>query len=146
MLPAWQAAAGSPQVSDAFIAVLHGDDPDVRNNWAESYLREDGWGNPWIAYGFGLPADAQVVQHPAEATADPGWQGSLLSRSNTVLDCRLELRRGSDDLDVTGSRASTTTATTVLSRSRTRASARRTAVACVRPEQRSPARTWPSRS
>ena len=86
MLPAWQAAVSSPQASDAFIAVLHGDDPDVRNNWAESYLREDGWGNPWIAYGFGLPADAQVFQFPAEATADPGWQGSLLSRSNTVLN------------------------------------------------------------
>ena len=85
MLPAWQAAVSSPQASDAFIAVLHGDDPDVRNNWAESYLREDGWGNPWITYGFGLPADAQVFQFPAEATADPGWQGSLLSRSNTVL-------------------------------------------------------------
>jgi hypothetical protein len=85
MVPAWQAAVSSPQASDAFIAVLHGDDPDVRNNWAESYLREDGWGNPWIAYGFGLPADAQVFQFPAEATADPGWQGSLVSRSNTVL-------------------------------------------------------------
>ena len=86
MLPAWQAAAGSSQRSDAFLAVLHGDDPDVRNNWAESYLREDGWGDPWIAYGFGLPADAQVFQNFAEATADPGWQGSLLSRSNTVLN------------------------------------------------------------
>jgi hypothetical protein len=86
MLPAWQAAAGSGQRSDAFIAVLHGDDPDVRNNWAESYLREDGWGNPWIAYGFGLPADAHVFQNLAEATADPGWQGSLPSRSNTVLN------------------------------------------------------------
>jgi hypothetical protein len=88
MLPAWQAATaatGSGTQSDAFIAVLHGDDLDVRNNWAESYLREDGWRNPWIAYGFGLPDDAKVVRHSAEAVADPGTQGSLESRSNAVL-------------------------------------------------------------
>ncbi len=85
MLPAWQAAATSAQTSDAFIAVLQGDNLDVRNNWAESYLREDGWGNPWIVYGFGLPDDAQVYRTPAVAQADPGWQGSLVSRSNAVL-------------------------------------------------------------
>jgi hypothetical protein len=84
--PAWQAAAVGPQRSNAFIGVLQGDAPDVRNNWAESYLREDGWGNPWVAYGFGLPGDAQVTQHAAQAQSAPGWDGSLNSRANTVLN------------------------------------------------------------
>ncbi len=86
MLPAWQAAAPGPLRSDPFIAVLTGDNPDVRNNWAESYLREDGWGNPWVAYGFGLPSAAQVPRVPAQAQADPGWTGSLEGRSNLVLN------------------------------------------------------------
>ena len=86
MLPAWQAAAKGAQRSDAFIAVLKGDDPDIRNNWAESYLRQDSWGDPWIAYGFGLPDAAQVIQHQVQALSDPGWEGTLQSRSNTVLN------------------------------------------------------------
>ncbi len=86
MLQAWQAAAKGPDRSNAFIAVLTGDAPDIRDNWAESYLRQDAWGDPWIAYGFGLPADAQVSRHPAKAQPSPGWMGSLLGRSNTVLN------------------------------------------------------------
>jgi hypothetical protein len=84
--PAWKAATASTTRSDAFIAVLTGDAPDIRNNWAESYLRDDAWGDPWIAYGFGLPAAAQVIQHPAQAQPAPGWKGSLDGRSNTVLN------------------------------------------------------------
>jgi hypothetical protein len=86
MVPAWKAAAASSEHSNAFIAVLQGDAPDIRNNWAESYLRQSDWGDPWIAYGFGLPDAAQVVRHDAQAQPSPGWVGSLLSRSNTVLD------------------------------------------------------------
>ncbi len=86
MLPAWQAAAKGAQRSDAFIGVLKGDDPDIRDNWAESYLRQDSWGDPWIAYGFGLPDAAQVIQHQVQALSDPGWEGTLQSRSNTVLN------------------------------------------------------------
>ena len=82
---AWEAAAKGPERSNAFIAVFEGDDPDIRDNWAGSYLRQDAWGDPWKAYGFGLPADAQVSRHPAQAQAAPGWTGSLLGRSNTVL-------------------------------------------------------------
>jgi len=86
MKAAWEAAAASSTRSDAFIAVLSGDAPDIRDNWAESYVRKTSWGDPWIAYGFGLPAAAQVVEHPAQANAAPGWTGTLPSRSNTVLD------------------------------------------------------------
>jgi hypothetical protein len=86
MLPAWQAAAKSSTRSDAFIAVLTGDAPDIRDNWAESYVRKTSWGDPWIAYGFGLPAAAQVIEHLAQAQPAPGWDGSLVSRSNTVLN------------------------------------------------------------
>jgi hypothetical protein len=86
MKPAWQAAAASSTRSDAFIGVLTGDAPDIRDNWAESYLRKTSWGDPWIAYGFGLPASAQVVEHLAQAQPAPGWTGSLASRSNTVLN------------------------------------------------------------
>jgi hypothetical protein len=89
MQPAWRAAAKATGVagySDAFIAVLGGDGADIRDNWAESYLRKSSWGDPWIAYGFGLPATAQVNQHPAQAQPAPGWTGSLQNRSNTVLD------------------------------------------------------------
>jgi hypothetical protein len=86
MLPAWQAAAKPGLRSNAFIAVLQGDAPDIRNNWAESYLRQPDWGDPWIAYGFGLPDAAQAYRHPAQAQPAPGWEGTLLSRSNTVLN------------------------------------------------------------
>jgi hypothetical protein len=86
MLPAWQAAAAGPARSDPFIAVLGGDAPDIVDNWAESYLRNTTWGDPWIAYGFGLPAATQVYQHPAQAQPAPGWTGSLDGRSNTVLN------------------------------------------------------------
>lgn len=86
MLPAWQAAAKSATRSDAFIAVLNGDAVDIRDNWAELYVRKTSWGDPWIAYGFGLPAAAQVVEHIAQAQPAPGWTGSLASRSNTVLN------------------------------------------------------------
>ena len=66
MKPAWQAAAAAAKTttvnsSNAFIDVLHGDANEVREAWAPSYLRQDGWGDPWIAYGFGLPDDAQVT-------------------------------------------------------------------------------------
>jgi hypothetical protein len=86
MLSAWQAAAKGLQRSNAFIAVFKGDDPDIRDNWAESYLRQSAWSDPWIAYGFGLPDAAQVFQHPVQALSDPGWEGTLESRSNTVLN------------------------------------------------------------
>ena len=86
MLPAWQAAAKSSTRSDPFIAVLTGDAPDIRDNWAESYVRKTSWGDPWNAYGFGLPAAAQVIEHLAQAQPAPGWDGSLASRSNTVLN------------------------------------------------------------
>jgi hypothetical protein len=88
MLPAWQAAAAaaSSYPSTAFIAVLQGDAADIRNSWAESYLRQTDWGDPWIAYGFGLPDAAEVNQHPAQAQPDPGWMGSLNGRSNIVLN------------------------------------------------------------
>jgi hypothetical protein len=86
MYTAWQAAAKSAQRSNAFINVLTGDDPDIRDNWAESYLRRSDWGDPWIAYGFGLPDTTQVAEHPVQAQPDPGWTGTLLSRANTVLN------------------------------------------------------------
>ena len=60
--------------------------PDVRNVWATSYVREQSWGDPWIAYGFWLPNDAQVIRHQVSAVESPGVLGSLVSRSNTVLD------------------------------------------------------------
>jgi hypothetical protein len=85
MVPAWQAAAQPGERSNAFIKVLSGDDPDIRDNWAESYLRRTDWGDPWTMSGFGLPDAAQVYQHPAQAQPAPGWTGSLLGRSNTVL-------------------------------------------------------------
>ncbi len=86
MAPAWEAAAKGPERSNAFIAVLQGDAPDIVDNWAESYLRQGLWQDPWIMYGFGLPDAAQVTQHPAQAQSDPGWTGSVNSRANTVLD------------------------------------------------------------
>jgi hypothetical protein len=89
MRPAWQAAAAAttgPERSNAFIAVLNGDGPDIRNNWAASYLREGSWNDPWVMYGPGLPADAKVIRHDAKAEPAPGQTGSLLARSNTVLN------------------------------------------------------------
>jgi hypothetical protein len=86
MEPAWKAAAASAQPSDAFIAVLKGDDDDVRDAWAPSYLRQDEWADPWVTMGFGLPDDAQVTQHEITAVPGSGVTGSLPSRSNTVLD------------------------------------------------------------
>ena len=86
MAPAWQAAANGPERSNAFIAVLKGDDPDIVDNWAESYLRQGLWQDPWIMYGFGLPDAAEVTQHPAQAQTSPGWTGSVNSRANTVLN------------------------------------------------------------
>ena len=86
MLPAWGAAAkNTSSPSDASIAVLQGDAPNIRDNWAESYLRMTAWGNPWVTSGFDLPDTTQVDQHPAQAIPAPGWTGSLQSRSNTVL-------------------------------------------------------------
>jgi hypothetical protein len=85
MVPAWRAAAASTTSrSDPFIAVLNGDASDVRDAWAPSYLRQSSWGDPWVAYGFGLPDDAQVNRHPIAALEDPGYLGSLDSRSNTI--------------------------------------------------------------
>ncbi len=71
-------------ISDSFIGVLNGDGTDVRNAWAPSYLRQDGWGDPWVAYGFGLPADAQVLRHAIAAYPEPGYLGEQDSRSNAV--------------------------------------------------------------
>ncbi|MFI5258716.1 MAG: hypothetical protein ACHQ01_03780, partial [Candidatus Limnocylindrales bacterium] len=86
MLPAWGAAAkNTSSPSDAFIAVLQGDAPNIRDNWAESYLRMTAWGDPWETSGFDLPDTTQVNRHPAQAQPAPGWTGSLQSRSNTVL-------------------------------------------------------------
>ena len=82
----WKAAAASKQRSNAFIAVLKGDDPDIRNNWAESLVDNQGWGDPWQLYGFGAPSPANVWQHPVTAIPDPGTTGSLDSRSNTLLN------------------------------------------------------------
>jgi hypothetical protein len=86
MLPAWRAAATGAASSNAFIAVLQGDNPDIRDNWAESYVRESAWGDPWIVDGFGLSPGTHATRHPAQALQDPGWTGSLDSRSNTVLN------------------------------------------------------------
>jgi hypothetical protein len=84
MVPGWKAAAASSQRSNAFIAVIRGDDQDVRDGWASSYLNKQAWGDPWVAYGFGLPDSLQVFRHPAQATA-AGYAGTLQGRSNTVL-------------------------------------------------------------
>jgi hypothetical protein len=81
----WKAAANSTQRSDTFIAVLHGDDSDIRDSWAESYANATAWGDPWVLHGFGAPPDKTSTLHEIQAVADPGWTGSLLSRSNTVL-------------------------------------------------------------
>ncbi len=124
MLPAWRAAAKASNRSDAFIGVLQGDEPDIRNNWAESYLRKTSWGDPWIAYGFGLPDSAQVYQHPAQAQPAPGWTGSLQEQVQHRPRRRLHRRRGRHGLDRTASRASTTMPATAPSPSRTSASAR----------------------
>ena len=84
MATAWKAAAESTgNRSDPFLAVLDGDATDVRDAWPSSYLRRNDWNDPWIAYGFGLPADAQALPHPIQATT-AGWTGSLQSRSNTI--------------------------------------------------------------
>ena len=85
MVPGWKAAAASSQRSNAFVAVIHGDDQDVRDGWASSYLNKQAWGDPWVAYGFGLPDSLQVFRHPAQATPS-GYAGTLQSRANTVLD------------------------------------------------------------
>ena len=84
MVPAWKAAASNAQRSNAYINVLRGDDKDVTDGWATSYLRQQPWGDPWIAYGFGLPDAAQVFRHPIAATTS-AQTSTLLSRSNTVL-------------------------------------------------------------
>ncbi len=87
LLPqAWAAAAKGPERSNAYIKVLQGDSPDIVNNWAESYLRRDDWGDPWTMHGFGLPDGLQVEQHDVQAQPDPGWTGSLDSLANTILN------------------------------------------------------------
>jgi hypothetical protein len=86
IVQAWQAAAQGPARSSAFIAVLGGDNPEILKSWAESYLRRSDWGDPWVAYGFGLPDSTQVVKHPVQAQASPGWIGSVNSLANTVLN------------------------------------------------------------
>jgi hypothetical protein len=82
---AWIAAANSTQSSDAFIGVLHGDDPDIQDNWAESYANSTVWGDPWVLHGFGAPTDKTSTLHDVQALPSPGWTGSLRSRSNTLL-------------------------------------------------------------
>lgn len=85
MKPAWEAAVKSPtNRSDPYIAVLNGDASDVRTAWAPSYLRQNDWHDPWIAYAFGLPDDAQVLRRPLIAPAEPPALGSLQSRSNSI--------------------------------------------------------------
>jgi hypothetical protein len=86
MLPAWKAAAASGQRSNAFIAVLTGDAPDIRNVWAESYVDNSAWGDPWQLYGLFAPHPANVFQHPVSALLNDGTDGSLDSRSNTLLN------------------------------------------------------------
>jgi hypothetical protein len=85
MRPAWTAAAKGPDRSEAFIAVLRGDDQDVHDAWAATYLNQESWGAAWKTPGFGIPAAAQVVRHPIQAQSSPGTTGTLLERSNTVL-------------------------------------------------------------
>jgi hypothetical protein len=85
MAAAWKAMFTNPQHSDAFIAFLNGDALDVRGSLASSLLREPTWGADWQTYGFGIPNDAKVFAHPVDAIPDPGTQGSLQSRANTVL-------------------------------------------------------------
>lgn len=84
MKSAWQAAATGSSRSNAFIAVLKGDDSDIRDNWAESYVDSNDWGDPWILYGLGAPHPANTAQHKVAATLS-GTNGSLLSRANTLL-------------------------------------------------------------
>ena len=85
MKAAWKAAADSPQGrSEAFIAVLDGDAQEVRRVWAPSHLRKSDWGDPWIAYGFGLPDDAQVWREMIQASKENPTVGTMLSRSNYV--------------------------------------------------------------
>ena len=86
MEQAWQAASKGPERSNAFIAVLTGDADDVRDAWAPGYVRDADWGDPWLTTGFGLPDDVEAIQHPAQAQPAPGYTGSLLSRSNTLLN------------------------------------------------------------
>lgn len=85
MATAWRAAANSTPGSDAFIGVLHGDDSDVRDKWAESYANATAWQDPWILHGFGAPADKSATLHEVQAVKTPGWIGSLPPRSNTLL-------------------------------------------------------------
>jgi hypothetical protein len=87
MATAWRAAglANSYQHSDAFIAVLNGDDSDIRDNWAETYANATAWQDPWILHGLGAPVDKSAALHDVQAIAAPGWTGSLYSRSNTLL-------------------------------------------------------------
>jgi hypothetical protein len=86
MLPAWKAAAAGPQRSDPFIAVLKGDDPDIRNVWAESLVDNSAWGDPWQLYGLFAPHPANVFQHPVQAQLGDGWSGTLPGRSNILLN------------------------------------------------------------
>jgi hypothetical protein len=85
MATAWKAAGHSLQRSNAFIGVLHGDDSDIRDAWAETYVNNSAWQDPWVVPGLGAPVDTSAPQHSTQALAAPGWNGSLLSRSNTLL-------------------------------------------------------------
>ena len=89
LVPAWKAAAAAATAqglnsSNAFIASLNGDANDVREAWAPSFLRETSWSDPWIAYGFGLPDDAQALRQPIGAYPAPGYLGQIESRANVV--------------------------------------------------------------
>lgn len=82
---AWRAAATSSGAgrSEAFIAVLDGDAEDVTRAWAPLHARESSWNDPWIPYGFGLPADIRSPRIDVAATG-AGHTDSLPDRSNSI--------------------------------------------------------------
>ena len=51
--------------------------------WAPLHAREPSWGDPWVPYGLGLPADALAKRIEVKATVE-GYRASLPDRSNRV--------------------------------------------------------------
>ncbi len=76
---AWIAAANSTQQSETFIAVLHGDDSDIRDAWAESYVNNSGWQDPWVLHGFGASVDTSCPATRCSG-ASPRPAGAAASR------------------------------------------------------------------